>query len=131
MSLSFVVEKEKGYIIKVDEELFGIASSLDQATKILNSIADEEEERLSKSGRVVFRKNCPLEIQLHTYQKGIFGKSLQKELGVSIIEASRLDIPSIYADKIAQYKAQKEATQRFVTKITSPETRLSGSNFVI
>lgn len=130
MSSSFVVEKEKGYIIKIDEEFFGIANSLDQATKILNSLADEEESRLSKSGRTVYRKTHPLEIQLHTFQKGIFGKTLQKEIGVSITEISRLDTPSIYADKIAQYKARKDATQLFVAKITSP-TLHSGSNFVI
>lgn len=135
MASSYVKGHEKGYVIKIDKEFFGIASTLEEATKILNSLAKTETERLSNNGLVVFRKSEILEIQLYTHQKGIFGKTLQKELELSISEVTQLVVPSIYADKIAQYKAQKETSRRFVKRVmSSPRSRPSSSlesNFMI
>lgn len=132
MAASFIEGKEKGYIIKIDNEFFGIASTLDEATKILNSIAEVEEQRMTSLGLEVFRKNDLWKIQLHTYSKSMFGKTLQKELELTIAEATSLVIPSLYADKIAQYKAEREASQRFITKILgSPRMRPLAADFII
>lgn len=132
---SYTKGKEKGYVIKIDNEFFGIASTLEEAKKILISLAETEVERLTNAGLVVFCKNEVSEMQLYTYQKGMFGKSLQKELELTISETNQLVIPSLYADKILQYKAQKESSRRFVKRVMissrSRPTSSLESNFTI
>lgn len=107
MSSSFIMSKEKRYLVKIDGDAFGIASSLDKSNDIINSLAIAEEIRLSSMGFTVFRKNQPLEIQLHTYQKGFLGRTLVKEMEFTICEINQIHSKSPYADKIAKYKAEK------------------------
>lgn len=104
-------DKKKHYLVRYDREPYGLFGDEKDAIAAINSIADAEEKVIQKPNIEIFRRSLRdgKEIHVLTKTKGIlYDSSLTTIFVLDVIPVPRLYAESIYADKIAQYKAEKE-----------------------
>jgi hypothetical protein len=101
------LDEETRYLIRLDKDFFGIADTEEIAVKIMEDLARSEEERLITLGSTVYRKyHTKNTIHLFTQTGGkLFQGSLVPGVILSVTPVAKHTSP--YAQKIAQYKADK------------------------
>ena len=104
-------EVNKQYLIRVDGEVLGLLPTEEAAIRAINSIALHEEKERQKPNVTVYRQNLNdgKEVVISTKTQGwIRNGPLTREMHIDMLAVPRLVQMSPYAEKIAQYKANKE-----------------------
>lgn len=101
---------EERYLIRIDREMVGVVNTLEEAKNSMDGYATKTEKELERTtGMVVFRRTIKegQEIQLYTQRDGVFQSYLHLNHTIYCVKIPQINYISPYADKIAQYKAQK------------------------
>lgn len=113
IKMAIVVDPDnaKRYLIRYDNQPFCLVDTEESAIFAIDSIASAEERNFAQKPNVdIFRRNLQngKEVQILTKTKGlIYDSALTLALTLDFIPVHRMHLESPYAEKIAQYKAEK------------------------
>ena len=103
-------DKKKRYLVRYNKDPFCLFDTERKAIDAINSIANEEERSLRSPKMEIFRRTVQdgKEIRILVKRLGyIYDSSLNTEICLDVVPLNWMHLESAYADKIAQYKAEK------------------------